>query len=343
MPSKFIPAWWVPGPHLQTLWRRLFRQPVRVTWRIERWDTPDGDFIELARVAPASGGAEAPRFLMLHGLEGGMQSHYAHATLEELARRGWAADMLLFRSCGAELNRMPRFYHSGDTDDIAFVVDRLRREHPGAPIGLAGYSLGGNVLLKYFGEHGDRLPPEIVGGVAVSVPFDLGRGARHIDRGFSRVYQRFFMASLRRKALAKLARYPDLADRDRLERARTLVDFDNALTAPLHGFADADDYYTKSSALRWLHGVRRPVLLLSAVDDPFLPPDVLEEVARVARENRALELEFTPRGGHVGFIGGRVPWKPVYYAEWRIGEYLDARLDEWRRSRERTRRSAVGG
>ena len=343
MSRSFTPAWWIPGPHFQTLWRRLFKERIRVRWRLERWDTPDGDFVDVVRVESPAAPADAPRFLLLHGLEGGLQSHYAHATLGEMARRGWNASMLLFRSCGPELNRARRFYHSGETEDTAFVVERLLAERPGTPLALAGYSLGGNVLVKYVGERGERLPREVVGAAAVSVPFDLGRGARRISRGFSRVYQRFFLTSLRRKALAKLERFPDLADRERLRRARTLADFDDCLTAPLHGFAGADDYYHQSSALRFLGGVRRPTLLLSAVDDPFLPAEVLEEVAAVARGNPALELEFTPRGGHVGFIGGRLPWRPFFYAEWRIGEYLDARLAEWRRRQGAPRRTAEAG
>ena len=324
MTRSFVPAWWIPGPHLQTIWRRLFPQRIAVGWRIDRREMPDGDFVDVVRVDPPPPNPDAPRFLMLHGLEGGMQSHYAHATLAELARRGWDARMLLFRSCGTELNRGPRFYHSGETGDVAAVVEALVAERPGVPIALAGYSLGGNVLCKYLGERGDALPREVIGGVGVSVPFDLARGSRHIDQGFSRVYRRMFMKSLRAKALAKIAQHPGIADAGRVERARTLAEFDDAVTAPIHGFRDAADYYERSSAVRWLPGVRRPLLLLSAVDDPFLPADVLDTVRAVARENPALALEFTEKGGHVGFIGGRVPWRPDFYAERRIGEYLDA-------------------
>ena len=326
MSSSFRPAWWVPGPHLQTVWRRLFPQEVAVRWRVDRREMPDGDFVDVVRVDPAPPVPNAPRFLMLHGLEGGLQSHYAHATLAELARRGWDARMLLFRSCGPELNRAPRFYHSGETGDVAALVDALVAERPGVPIALAGYSLGGNVLCKYLGERGDDVPREVIGGVAVSVPFDLARGARHIDRGFARVYRRMFMKSLRAKALAKIAQHPGLADAERVARARTLVEFDDAVTAPIHGVRDADDYYARSSAVRWLAGVRRPLLLLSAVDDPFLPSDVLDQVRAIARGNPALELEFTEKGGHVGFVGGRVPWRPDFYAERRIGEFLDVLL-----------------
>ena len=287
---------------------------------------PDGDFVDVARLDAPRVAPGAPRFLLLHGLEGGLRSHYAAATLAELARRGWNASMMLFRSCGPELNRARRFYHSGETTDLDAAVARLVAEQPGVPLGLAGYSLGGNVLCKWMGERGADVPPELVGGVAVSVPFDLARGGRRIEQGFSKVYQRFFLTSLRRKALEKLERYPDLVERERLDGVRTLADFDDAITAPVHGFRDAADYYERSSALRWLDRVRTPTLLLSAIDDPFLPAEVLDEVREVARENPSLELEFTARGGHVGFIGGKVPWRPHFYAEWRIGDWLDAQL-----------------
>lgn len=322
MPS-FRPAWWIPGPHFQTLWRRIFRRRLVPRWRIERWDTPDGDFVDVAHVDAEDAGPDAPRFLLLHGLEGGLRSHYAHATLEEMARRGWNASLMLFRSCGREPNRARRFYHSGETSDLDAAVARLIAERPGVPLGIAGYSLGGNVLCKWLGERGDDVPPELVGAVAVSVPFDLARGGRSIERGFSRLYQHYFLTSLRRKALAKLERYPDLADRGRLEQVKTLAEFDDCITAPVHGFRDAADYYARSSALGWLDRIRVPTLLLSASDDPFLPREVLDEVRAVARGNPRLELEFTEKGGHVGFVGGAVPWKPHFYAEWRIGDWLD--------------------
>ncbi|HKG91764.1 MAG TPA: alpha/beta fold hydrolase, partial [Gemmatimonadaceae bacterium] len=236
--------------------------------------------------------------------------------------RGWGADLLVFRGCGEEPNRARRFYHSGETGDLAHVLARVAREHPGAPLGLAGVSLGGNVLLKMLGE-GGALPPAVRAAAAVSVPFDLGRGARHIGRGFGAVYEHSFLRSLRRKAEEKLGRYPDLCDPARLAAARTILEFDDAVTAPVHGFASADDYYARSSSIHFLPGIRVPTLLLSAADDPFLPPEVLDEVRAVARGNPLLEVEFVERGGHVGFIGGRVPWRPFYYAEWRVCEFLE--------------------
>jgi predicted alpha/beta-fold hydrolase len=264
--------------------------------------------------------------LFLHGLEGTIRSHYVAGLFAEARRRQWAADLLIFRGCGDEPNRAPRFYHSGETGDLAFALDRIRREHPDSPILLAGVSLGGNVLLKFLGEAGSSLPATVVAAAAVSVPFDLERGCRHISRGFSKIYDRHFLRTLRAKALAKLERYPGLFDRAELQRAMSIYDFDDAVTAPVHGFADAHDYYSRSSSLGFLGRIRIPTFLLSAIDDPFLPPEVLDEVRRVAETNPSLTLEFTSHGGHVGFVSGRVPWRPSYYAEWRVCEFLSDAL-----------------
>jgi predicted alpha/beta-fold hydrolase len=265
--------------------------------------------------------------LFLHGLEGSIRSHYVAGFFAEAMRRHWAADLLIFRGCGAEPNRAPRFYHSGETTDLAFVLDRVIEQHPDSPIVLAGVSLGGNVLLKFLGERGTRFPPQIRAAAAISVPFDLERGARFISSGFSRVYDRHFLRTLRRKALAKLERYPKLFDADQLRRARSIYDFDDAVTAPVHGFASAHDYYSRSSSLVWLEQVKLSTLLLSAIDDPFLPSEVLDEVRAIAARNPALTLEFTEGGGHVGFVAGRWPWRPSYYAEWRVCEFLSAALE----------------
>jgi uncharacterized protein len=321
MPREIIysPAWWVPGGHLQTLWGKLFRrQPVAPTILV-RWNTPDGDFLELHRLVSKP---SAPRVLLLHGLEGSIRSHYAQGLLNEAARRGWGADLLIFRSCGSELNRARRFYHSGETGDVAFVLERISREFPFAPLGMAGVSLGGNVLLKFLGERGKDLPKTLRGAATISVPFDLARSSKRINRGFSRLYQRFFLGSLRRKAGEKAKRFPDLAPVDRIASLRTLEDFDNLVTGPLHGFADAQDYYARSSSLAYLEAIRIKTLLISAVDDPMLPAEVLDEVREIARKNPALEIEFVQKGGHAGFITGSVPWRPFYYAEYRVGEFF---------------------
>ena len=327
----YAPAWWIPGPHLRTLWGKLVRRQIEVATRTIKWDTPDGDFLEIVRLDADEG---SPRILLLHGLEGGPRSHYARGLMAEAARRGWGADLLVFRSCGSEINRTPRFYHSGETGDLAFALERIADEFPRSPLFLAGISLGGNVLLKFLGERGDGVPSRIVASAAVSVPYDLARSSQRIGRGFSRVYQAHFLRSLRRKAALKHAAFPDRLPSAVRGKVRTLYEFDDVVTAPLHGFAGADDYYSKSSAIRWLRGITVPTLLLSAKDDPFLPEEVLGEVESMARDIPALQVEFVDRGGHVGFIGGRVPWRPLYYAERRLGEFFAQRLRE---------RSGTGG
>jgi predicted alpha/beta-fold hydrolase len=315
----YSPAWWIPGGHLQTLWGKLFRRQAIAQTVLERWDTPDGDFLEVHRLNAEPG---QPRVLLLHGLEGSVRSHYAQGLLNEAARRGWGADLLIFRSCGTEPNRTRRFYHSGETGDAAFALERISREFPASDLAIAGVSLGGNVLLKLLGERGYDLPSRLSAAAAVSVPFDLARSSTRINRGFSRFYQRFFMSSLRQKAAEKAERFPDLAPMDKIAALRTLEDFDNLITGPLHGFRDAQDYYTRSSSLPYLPRIRLNTLLLSAVDDPMLPPEVLDDVRAATQRNPALHLEFVEEGGHAGFIAGRWPWRPFYYSEYRVGEFF---------------------
>ena len=287
----------------------------------------DGDEIELHRLEPRGAGASnGSRLLVLHGLEGTIRSHYLRGLLALAHERGWAVDALIFRTCNGEMTRARRLYHSGETTDLDGVVRRLLREHPNQPLALAGFSLGGNVLLKWLGEYGEQVPQQVRAAAAVSVPFDLERGARFIERGFARVYTWHFLRTLRAKARIKLERDPGLFDAESLERARTLFDFDDAVTAPVHGFAGATDYYQRSSSLKFLSAIRRPALLLSAYDDPFLPPAVLQEVEGVARGNGYLSVEFHRRGGHVGFISGRAPWVPRYYAEHRVLEFLETSI-----------------
>jgi hypothetical protein len=224
------------------------------------------------------------------------------------------------------MNQTRRFYHSGETTDLDFAIRRLTSEAPGAPVVLAGFSLGGNVLLKWLGESGSDVPPAVRAAAAVSVPYDLARGSRHINRGFARVYERHFLRSLVRKAKEKRQRFPDIVPDVDLAALRSMWDFDDAVTAPVHGFRDATDYYTRSSSLGWLDRIRVPTLLVSAVDDPFLPPEVLDEVRSAARSNDALHCEFPERGGHVGFIAGSLPWRPLYWAERRVMEFLSSHL-----------------
>jgi uncharacterized protein len=323
MNRSFSPAWWLPGAHAQTLWGKFFRHLEIHDTRIERLETPDGDFLNLHHLDARSG---SPILLLLHGLEGSVHSHYIQGLLTEARQRGWRAAVLVFRSCGGELNRLERSYHSGETGDLAFVLEHLHSAFPDVPFILAGVSLGGNVLLKYLGERGDSISPRIRGAAAVSVPYDLSRSSRYIDRGFSRLYQWNFLRTLRTKAMMKVKQFPHLPVGDQLAVARTMFDFDDHFTAPVHGFLGAEDYYAKSSSLHWVENISIDTLLLSAMDDPFLPSQVLDDVRRKAAHNPKLHIEFPAHGGHVGFIKGRNPFSPVYYLEHRVSEFLARQL-----------------
>ena len=216
---RYRAAWWIPGAHARTLWGKAVRRPCNAVTRTERWETPDGDFLELERLDAPD---DRPRLIILHGLEGSPRSHYARGLLHEAARRGWAADVLIFRSCGVELNRLAQCYHSGDTRDLDFVVQSLSSAQPTRPIVLAGVSLGGNVLLRWLGERGSSIPSQVKAAAAVSVPYDLARSSRRVGHGFSRVYQAYFLRSLRAKARAKERRFPDAVRCDAIARARSL-------------------------------------------------------------------------------------------------------------------------
>lgn len=318
---SFRPAWWLPGSHLQTVWGRLVRRIPDAHARIERWPTPDGDHISVARLDGAT--PDAPILLLLHGLEGSVRSKYAQGMMHLARTRGWAAAMLVFRSCDGRIPDAPRMYHSGETTDADLFIRRIADEQPGRPIHLMGVSLGANVLLKWLGEQGALVPREIQRAAAVSTPFDLGAGSRYLEQGFSNVYVRHFVRSLRAKALAALAKHPTLpVDRARLMSAASFWEFDDAFTGPVHGFVGAEDYYRRASCIGFLSRVAVPTLLYSAVDDPFLPPIVLDRVREIAAGNSMLRIEFTPRGGHVGWVSGP-PWAPVYHMEGRVVHWFE--------------------
>ena len=328
--SSFSPSWWLPGAHLQTVWGRLARPRRLVSFRREVLLTPDGDELVLDHVDGPEG---APRLLVLHGLEGSSYSVYVQGMLLVAAARGWRGTALNFRSCArdpAELSRMlpnrrPRLYHSGETTDTDFVVRTLAEREPGVPLFVAGVSLGGNVLVKWLGENAGQT--RVRAAAAVSVPFDLAEGARHLETAVGRVYVGAFLKTLRPKAFSAASRFPEAAQRldlARIRRARTFVEFDDAATAPLHGFTGASDYYARSSSLGFLWRVTTPTLCLSAEDDPFLPAAVLRRVAREASDS--VELVTTPRGGHIGFVSGLSPWSARYWAEEMVVEWLSGKL-----------------
>jgi predicted alpha/beta-fold hydrolase len=282
-------------------------------------DTPDNDHITLARMGrPGVGGAH---LLVLHGLEGKITAKYAHGLLDQARQRGWSGDLMLFRSCDGEVNSARRFYHSGETNDLELVIGKLIDERPDIHLVLAGVSLGGNVLLKWLGEQGARLPAQIRRAAAISTPFDLEAAADHMAYGLGPVYLRHFLHTLTAKTLQKLVAYPDLVDRQKLLTVRTFREFDDLITGPLHGFTNAHDYYTRSSSIRFLDGIQTETLLLNARDDPFLPTAVLDRVRGIAASKPNLHLEFSERGGHVGWVEGQ-PWSQRYFMEKRVISFL---------------------
>jgi predicted alpha/beta-fold hydrolase len=306
--QPFAPTRWLRHPHLQTVYASRFAPAPAMRYRRERWDTPDGDFVE---VDFADGPAGAPWVHLFHGLEGSSASHYARTLMHRVLAAGWNGSVLNFRGCSGEPNRLPRAYHSGDSDEVDWVLRRLKERLGDAPFFAAGISLGGNALLKWLGERGADATSLVARAAAVSAPMDLVAGGDALGRGLARLYGRHFLVTLKRHAADKDRRFPGLFDAAAVRRAQTLRDFDNAFTAPVHGFRDTDDYWTRSSSKPWLARIRVPTLVVNARDDPFMPESSLPTEREVSD---AVTLEFPPCGGHVGFVSGPFPgnidWLP---------------------------------
>ena len=266
--ASFNPAPWLANRHLQTLYSALLAPAPNVTFRRERWETPDGDFVDVDFV---DGVAGSPWVHLYHGLEGSSNSPYARMLMSYVARRGWRGSVFHFRGCSGEPNRLPRAYHSGDTDEIDWSMRRVRKLAGKTPLYAAGVSLGGNAFAKWLGERGASACRVVDRAAAISAPLDLMAAGEALGRGFARLYSRHFLGTLKTGALAKLERFPGLYDPTAVRRARSLRDFDNLVTAPLHGFRDTDDYWTRASAKPHLKGIRVPTLIVNARDDPFLP------------------------------------------------------------------------
>ena len=310
------PPWWCRNRHVQTIWFPLLRR-ARVSFRRERFSTGDGDFVDLDWVDGPGG---SPLLLVLHGLEGSSDSHSVSGLCALATGRGWRAVTLNFRSCSGEANRLPRFYHAGDTGDLDEVLAALTAREPDVRIGAVGISIGGNVLLKWLGERGVDAPKPVIAAVGISVPFDLVAAAAALDRGFERlVYTENFLRTFKAKIRAKARMHPDFVDVRAALRARTFREYDRAVTAPLHGFADERDYWVRASSKPWLERIRRPTLLIAARDDPFVPAASLPDVAGLPE---CVSAEFLPHGGHVGFVDGRWPWRATSWAERRAIGFL---------------------
>jgi uncharacterized protein len=298
--------WWLPGAHAQTIVPARVLPAPRVAYRRERWETPDGDFIDVDFVQPEPPRPDADLLVLFHGLEGDSRSHYARALMRRCAAQSWRGLVVHFRGCSGEANRLPRAYHSGDSAEIDWILRKVAARWPQARRHAVGISLGGNALAKWAGERGEDA--RIVQAcAAVSAPFDLAAGGAALGQGFNRIYAYSFLRSLRKKAIAKTLRFPGLADAARIAASRSLHDFDDAFTAPVHGFAGVGDYWRRASAKPWLAAIRVPTLALNARNDPFVPPESLPVRQDVSG---AVTLDTPPAGGHVGFFtdgrdGGR--------------------------------------
>jgi uncharacterized protein len=305
---RYAAPWWLPGGHAQTIWPALFSQPAPnalPSYRRERWTTPDGDFIDVDFTNhPAAAGPPPPLLVLFHGLEGSSQSHYARAFAVAAHAAGRTLVVPHFRGCSGEINRAPRAYHSGDHEEIAWILGRLRARAPG-PLWVVGVSLGGNALLRWAEEAGESAAATAAAIAAVCSPIDLAAGGYAIGRGLNRlIYTPMFLRSMKPKALAKLAQHPGLFDEARLRAARSLYEFDDVFTAPLHGFAGTDDYWARASAKPHLHRIRIPALVVNAGNDPFIPATSLPASADVGP---CVRLWQPHGGGHVGFAAGRFP------------------------------------
>ncbi|VVE47571.1 alpha/beta hydrolase [Pandoraea pneumonica] len=324
-PAAFFPPdyrspRWLPDGHSQTIYPALLGRRPHVEFRRETWDTPDGDFVDVDWLVapPASQKAppaptdlvETPLVVLFHGLEGSSDSHYARTLMREVEALGWRGVIPHFRSCSGRMNRAPRFYHSGDSTEIDWILRRLRA-HVSGPMFAAGVSLGGNVLLRWLGEREADAAQIVTAASAVSAPLDLRAGGLALSHGFNMVYTRNFLGTLKKKALAKLEQYPGLYDRDLMMSARDLGEFDHVVTAPLHGYHSAFDYYTRASSKPILPAIEVPTLVLNARNDPFQPASALPGEADVGRYVHLLQ---PANGGHVGFMSGPFPggmtWMP---------------------------------
>ncbi|NNM51623.1 MAG: hydrolase [Pseudomonadales bacterium] len=318
VPAAFRPIPGLAHAHVQTVFPALLRPRPKLLWRMERFELPDGDFVDVAW----HGTGHGPRLIMVHGLGGGLHSKYACGLAQRMGRQGWRVGLLLLRGAGPDMNRLPRGYHHGDTADFQFVLQQLHQREPEGPLLAAGWSLGANIVLKSLGEEGDR---SLLSGAAVaSPPFQLEPCIQRLEQGVSRGYQRYLLRGLQARLRTKrlTVSWDAPVDIEAALRARCFRDFDEAYTAPVHGFSSAREYYALCECSRFLQGIRRPTLIVHALDDPFMQPDILPEARHLSASVR---LEFCEQGGHIGFMGGS--WlRPQWWLETRMEKALLAAL-----------------
>ncbi|UAA38899.1 hydrolase [Paraneptunicella aestuarii] len=317
---SFTPPWWAKNRHIQTIWPRFFQRREALNVIPQRLELPDGDFLDLSWSERPSGckGLVA----MFHGLEGSIRSHYANDMIAKLFKDGWWVVLMHFRGCSGEPNRLPRSYHSGETSDALYFLEYLKQKSLDVPKMVAmGFSLGGNMLLKLLGENPHQ--SLVSAGVAVSPPMRLDECSQSISKGFSRIYQSYLLKSMRENLMQKMQRV-DFANMlkipaDLVPKIGSFREFDEKVTAPLHGFASADDYYQRCSSMQYLRNIQTPTLIVHSKDDPFMNEAVVPKPEQLSS---TVELDVTEKGGHVGFMQG-TPWNPKIWLHSRVLDYLN--------------------
>lgn len=308
--ESFRAAWWLPGGHCQTIWPKLCGRNLKTQVRHERLTLPDEDFIDVVY----AGKAGQPIVMILHGLEGSAKSHYAQGMIHTLSQQGWMVALMHFRGCSGVPNLHKRSYHSGETEDLRYFLSVLQERYPNVPISIIGYSLGGNVLLNFLAKYPDA---GLTAAVAVSVPYELESCVIHMQQHFAWIYHARLLKCLHQSMRRKFSNFGNY---------QTMWDFDHNVTAPLHGFTGAKDYYQKCSSRQFLKQITIPTLLIHALDDPLIPQNVIPNVEELAK---CVSLEVAASGGHVGFIAGNVPFRPVYWLEKRIPEFFKGFMPDY--------------
>jgi len=308
---------------MQTIWSSVFRRTPSIPTRHQRFELADGDFIDLEWLLCDDVPTESPVLLLLHGLEGSIDSTYIQGLLQVSQIKKWNTVVMHFRGCGKEPNRLPRSYHSGETDDLQQVLKQLKSQHPQSIIMTAGFSLGGNVLLKYLGESNSNSMIDYA--AAISVPFVLSSASLRLDKGFSRLYRNRLLKELKQKTRQKINDHSTAIklSLSQLEKLKTFFDFDDQVTAPLHGFKSAKDYYQQCSSRQFLSSINTPTLIVHAVDDPFMTSEVIPDEQELSD---FVTLELSDEGGHVGFVSGRMPWNINYYIDQRICQWFQEQI-----------------
>lgn len=315
--SSFSPSWWLRNAHLQTMAAKLFRRNQSINTTDETLELPDGDFIDIAWTEKVAGDCDRPIIAVLHGLEGSKNSHYAKGMLAAIKSQGWVGVLMHFRGCSGRINRMGKSYHSGQTCDVDYFSQHLAKNFPFSKKAIVGFSLGGNVLTRYLAEQRDNI---YQAASVICAPLDLSSCSDRINRGFSRIYQKYLVDMLKTSTINKInAQLVNNIDRQALEEIKSIRDFDQMVTAPINGFKDANDYYQQSSGRDVLNNIAPPCLIIHANDDPFLCDKSTTAVKQLPKN---IIFEVSKKGGHVGFISGNNPLKPQYWLEQRVPEFF---------------------